>query len=483
MRNLRFFRISSRVFAAVLLVGQNAAAAQTGGQTPASEATSAPNKVAPAHRPIVIKDPLATAGALIDRGQYDEAQIILDAIEQMPPKDQAKFDATERAFLRGRIAFGRKDYKTAIQYYETILAQHPEVVRVRLELARALLFDGKYDRAERHFELVLAGDIPKNVATNINRFLDQIYAQRTWRFRFNVAVAPDTNINNATDSETVDIFGLPFSLGEDARRNSGVGLFASGGVEYRPKLSDTTRLLTNLQVQRTEYKGSQFDDMIVSGNLGPEMTYGRVVLGVSSVGFRRWYGNRGYNSGVGAQFNINARLTRIFGIGLTVLAEDVHYDLDPSHSGPLISTVLSGYISLTPASSLRPYVGLNREFARADFQRNTAYRVGFDYYREFPWGLTLTVSPDFVVRPFDAMLPAFGATRHDRLYEISTQIVKRDFKISRLCPLYRLHFHPQPLEYFPLSILPPSDRFRVYPVLLIASTSPLRHASCCLCWQ
>ena len=424
---MRFFRLLGCVAAALLLVGQNDAAAQTGGQTPAPQA-QAP------HKPIVIKDPLATAGALIDRGRYDDAQIILDAIDQMAPQDRAKFNATERAFLRGRIAFGRKDYKTAIRYYEAILAEHPEAVRVRLELARALLFDGKYDRAERHFELVLAGDIPKNVATNINRFLEQIYAQRTWRFRFNVAVAPDTNINNATDSQTVDIFGLPFSLGNDARRNSGVGLFASGGVEYRPRLSDQMRLLTNLQVQRTEYRGSQFDDMIVSGNLGPEITHGSVVLGVSGVGFRRWYGNRGYNSGVGAQFNLNARLTKIFGIGVTMLAEDVHYDLDPSRSGPLISTVLSGFVSLTPASSIRPYIGINREFARAKFQRNTAYRVGFDYYREFPWGITLTVSPDFVVRPFDAMQPAFGVTRRDRLYEVSTQIVKRDFKILGFAP-------------------------------------------------
>ena len=424
---MRFYRLVGCIFAAAFLVGQNGAAAESDGQTPAP-------KAAPIHRPVVIKDPLATAGALIDRGQYDDAQVILDAIDQMPASDRSKFNATERAFLRGRIAFGRKEYKTAIKYYEAILAQHPGAVRVRLELARALLMDGKYDRAERHFELVLAGDIPKNVATNINRFLEQIYSQRTWRFRFNVAVAPDTNINNATDSQTVDIFGLPFSLGNDARRNSGVGLFASGGVEYRPRLSDATRLLTNLQVQRTEYKGSQFDDMIVSGNLGPEITHGNVVLGVSGVGFRRWYGNRGYNSALGAQFNLTARLTRVFGIGVTMLAEDVHYDLDPSRSGPLISTVLSGYVSLTPASSIRPYIGLNREFARANFQRNTAYRVGFDYYREFPWGITLTVSPDFVVRPFDAMQPAFGVTRHDRLYEVSTQIVKRDFKILGFAP-------------------------------------------------
>ncbi len=430
---MRVTQLLGGVLAAILLFGPIASAAQDGGPSRAPEAPSAPGGTSQ-QRPIVIKDPLATASALIDHGKYDDAAIILNAIDQMPPNDRAKFNATERAFLRGRIAFGHGDYKTAIKYYEAILAQHPEAVRVRLELARSLLMDGKYDRAQRHFELVLAGDIPKNVAANINRFLDQIRAQRTWRFRANAAIAPDTNINNATDSQTVDIFGLPFSLGEDARRNSGIGIFTSGGVEYRPKLSDTTRLLTNLQIQRTEYRGGDFDDMIVSGNLGPEMNYGRVVLGVSGVGFRRWYGNRGYNSGVGAQFNISGRVTQTFGLGLTVLAEDIHYDLDPTHSGPLLSTIISAFFSLTPASSIRPYIGLNREFANASFQRNTAYRVGFEYYRELPWGITLSVSPDFVIRPFDEMQPAFGITRHDRLYEVSTEIVKRDFKVLGFAP-------------------------------------------------
>jgi hypothetical protein len=307
-------------------------------------------------------------------------------------------------------------------------------VRVRLELARSLMMDGQYDRAEKNFEFVLAGDVPKNVATNINSFLEQIYARRTWRLRFNMAVAPDTNINSATDSTTVDIFGLPFSLADNARQRSGVGLFVSGGVEYRPKINDQTRLLTNVQVQRTEYKGSQFDDTIVSGSIGPEMTYGRTVLGVSATGFRRWYGKDGYNTGVGAQFDFITRVTQTVGIELNLLAEDVYYDQDPGHTGPLISGVISGLFSLTPASSLRLRVGLNREFARADFQRSTAYRIGADYYREFPWGLTVSLSPDFVFRPFDAIHPAFGVKRNDKLYEVDVQIVKRDLKVLGFAP-------------------------------------------------
>ena len=138
---MRPFRLSSVVLAATLILAPMAPAH---GQADGS-------KPGPEHKTILIKDPLRTAAALIDRGRYTDAALILDAIDQMPAQDRAKFDATERAFLRGRIAFGKGDYKTAIQYYEAILAKHPEVVRVRLELARSLLMDGEYDRAERDF--------------------------------------------------------------------------------------------------------------------------------------------------------------------------------------------------------------------------------------------------------------------------------------------------------------------------------------------
>jgi hypothetical protein len=48
--------------------------------------------------------------------------------------------------------------------------------------------------------------------------------------------------------------------------------------------------------------------------------------------------------------------------------------------------------------------------------------------------MTVTVSPDFVFRPFDAVHPAFGVKRSDKLYEVDVQVLKRDFKIFGFAP-------------------------------------------------
>ena len=53
-----------------------------------------------------------------------------------------------------------------------ILVNRPELIRVRLELARTFFLRGRDGLARRHFELVLAGGVPPPVAINIYNFLN-----------------------------------------------------------------------------------------------------------------------------------------------------------------------------------------------------------------------------------------------------------------------------------------------------------------------
>ena len=92
----------------------------------------------------------------------------------------------------------------------------PDLVRVRLELAR------------RHFEAVLAGGVPPPVAANIRRFLAVMQARKRLTGYFGLAVAPDSNLNAASESEIIyidTVFGrLPFTREGDVGAESGFGL-------------------------------------------------------------------------------------------------------------------------------------------------------------------------------------------------------------------------------------------------------------------
>ena len=65
----------------------------------------------------------------------------------------------------------RELYDKAIKSFGAILANRPELMRVRLELARTFFLKGQDGLARRHFEALLAGGVPPPVAANIRQFL------------------------------------------------------------------------------------------------------------------------------------------------------------------------------------------------------------------------------------------------------------------------------------------------------------------------
>ena len=71
-------------------------------------------------------------------------------------------------------------YDKAIEAFRAILVNHPELVRVRLELARTFYLSGQDGLARRNFELVLASGPPPPVAANIHKFLAVMRARKRW---------------------------------------------------------------------------------------------------------------------------------------------------------------------------------------------------------------------------------------------------------------------------------------------------------------
>ena len=87
----------------------------------------------------------------------------------MQLSNEPAIDRTALLFSIGMMAIERRRYEEAISSFREILVHRPELTRVRLELARALLFNGEEQTARLHFERVLGADIPAPVAANVRR--------------------------------------------------------------------------------------------------------------------------------------------------------------------------------------------------------------------------------------------------------------------------------------------------------------------------
>ena len=123
------------------------------------------------------------------------------------------------------------------------------MVRVRLELALAFFFKEEDDLAQRHFERVLAGQPPAPVVKNVTKFLRVIRARRRWSGYFGFSLAPDTNINAASDAQFIYIQGLPFRRDDQVVASSDIGVVGWGGYEYQYPLADRWRLRTGFGPQ------------------------------------------------------------------------------------------------------------------------------------------------------------------------------------------------------------------------------------------
>ena len=150
----------------------------------------------------------------------------------------------------------RELYDRAIAAFRLILVNRPELVR-------AFFLNGQDGLARRHFELVLAGGVPPVVAANIRAFMNAMQTRKRFTGYFGAAIAPDSNLNAASESEIIYIdtaFGrLPFTRQGDFGAQSGLGLSVWGGGEYQHPLGERLRLRVGADLAQREYSGGDFD--------------------------------------------------------------------------------------------------------------------------------------------------------------------------------------------------------------------------------
>lgn len=146
---------------------------------------------------------------LVDSGQCDKAYDM--AQSQTVLQGGAHFD-----FLFGVAAINSGHQAQGVLALERHLLQVPSNDRARLELAKGYYEMGDYFRARQEFELVLRFNPPKDVQTNIQRYLDSMQtrdvegSRATSRSYFEFGMGYDSNINSGTHLGTFfDRIGSP----------------------------------------------------------------------------------------------------------------------------------------------------------------------------------------------------------------------------------------------------------------------------------
>jgi hypothetical protein len=348
---------------------------------------------------------------------------------------QSEFDVgIQRDFIEGMNSYVAHDYRHAEAMFRRILDRDPTLLRVRLELARTLFMEKKDEQADYQFRLAAAANPGSTVARNIVRFRKAIRARRSWRFDVDVGIAPDSNINAATDKESVDIYGLPFRLDPGARARSGTGLFAGGDASVRLNRFGRVPVYVGAYGRWTRYGDHRFDDSYAGGEAGPEFALGGGRLRTTATALARWYGRRPLVASFGGHLDYEKLAGDKWTLGGSLLARHNDYYRRSDVDGWEVEARASANRPLGRTTLAFGYTAIERNWASDPGQSYWRAQAGIGLLKEISWGLRPRITLDAARQKGDGPLAPFGRKRRDWLLQGSFSIYKRDWNVAGFAP-------------------------------------------------
>lgn len=390
-----------------------------------AETISAPSALAPS--------PFTLVQNLMVQQQWQAAQLALQDAAQDPTADPV-----ETLFLGGLIAIGNQHYASAITQLRTILIDHPNIPRVRLELARAYFLSGDDAGAQYHFERVLASDLPEAVIANVQIFLAQIRARRNWQIGFGFGILPDSNVNQATSAQTVLIGGLPFTLSSDARETSGVGFLWQLSGEKRWEMADRWRFTASGNLLRKDYSKNKFNDMTLYSRIGPRYLLKEGDIGMGLSLSMRLLGDKPYNDAHGVYVDVNRQLGERWLAYASLESQQYHFDAGKGQPGTLNSTSGKLRYLINPISLLEAGLDLSQDNTISDQMHHQTIGVSAGYRSEAALGLLYGINIRTAKSNYPTFQSFFNQYRNDKMTSLSVDVTKRDWQIFSFSPMVSL---------------------------------------------
>jgi hypothetical protein len=378
-------------------------------------------------------DLLRLAEDLDRRGQRGEADRLLTLLSHDPNSDVRN----EARFRRSKLMSADGKTTEAAVLLRQILDERPNAAPVRLELAQLLDRIGDKDGAWREVRAAQASGLPPEVARMVDRYSEALRAARPFGASFQIALAPDSNINTSTQSDTLGTIFGDFAIDEGSKAKSGVGLSLSGQVFRRLRLGGDHAILGRISTTADLYRKTDFNDIALDIAAGPELQLGKNRVNVEAAATQRWYGME--------RFMRSARLSvsLIRPIGMTTQLQLMgsaglaDYRLNDLQDGK----TFFGRLKLEHALSATTGIGVNlsagRTTARDPAYSTKEWRVGLIGWRDVGRA-TLTAEAEYGRLRADDRLALLPDARFDSYSCVTFGATFRQLTFGGFAPVTRV---------------------------------------------
>ncbi|WFL77658.1 surface lipoprotein assembly modifier [Altererythrobacter arenosus] len=370
---------------------------------------------------------------------------ILEALLQdpnLPVRNEARFRLAMLAMRDHR-------WDRAGSLLRSIIDEDPGAQRARLELARVQAEMGQIEASRRTLREAQAGGLPPEVARLVDRFSAALRERKPFGASVQVAIAPDSNVNRATRSDTLGTVIGDFDLEDAARQSSGVGLSLRGEVYYRKPLSQLTSLITRAGLSGDFYRRGDFNDLLAIASIGPEFALGGGRASLLAGGQRRWFGGERFYDALDANLQWQRPLDRRSHLRAGAGYARTNYRINDLQDAHGISGFASYERALSSRSGINLTLGAARQMARDPAYSTASGQLSVTGWREFG-RTTLFASASYQHLEADKRLAIYPKRRVDDFYRLSVGTTLRTFEWKGWAPQLRLTWekNTSPIEIY-----------------------------------
>lgn len=369
------------------------------------------------------KGDIRTAAAAYDQLSHDPNSNI---------RNEARFRKAKLLEARGQLA-------SAAFLLRQVLDEKPAATPVRLELAGILDKLGDKEGAWRQVRAAQAAGLPPAVARLVDRYSQALRAQKPFGASVEVALAPDSNINHATQSETLSTVIGDFHIGDEGKAQSGIGISLSGQAYRRLPLGRATSFLCRLSGSGNLYRKRQFNDIVLDLGCGPEFELGASRLNAEVGATQRWFGQASYMRSARIGAVGTAPVGRKTQVRVSVSSALVDNQVNKLEDGKDFAGQVSVERALSPTLGLAVTGSAMRESLRDPGYSTTSWRLGLLGWKDFG-RMTLTADAEFGRLSADDRLALFPDKRHERYSRMSLGATFRRLEFHGFAPVARLSF-------------------------------------------
>lgn len=358
----------------------------------------------------------------------EQALLALTTNPDVLVRSEARFRLAKHLALREQ----RRD---AALLLRRLLDEQPEARAARLELAGLLQQLGDEDGALRQLRALRTSDLPPNVARFVDRLTASLQASRPLGFQVEFALAPNSNINRATTSDTLGTIFGDFEI--DQKKRSGIGAAIRGLAQGRLELAKEARLVARASSEAKIYGDSQFNDIFVDAAVGPEFRLGRTRLALETGATRQWFGMKGYSRSLRLAGSVTRPVDAVSQLRLDTGVRWSNNRVNDLHDGRGLSLRARYERALSPTLLVAASIGADRFKANDDAYSTRAWNAGLSAYRDVN-RMTLGASIEVGRLKGDDRLALLPEPREDRFLRLQLSSVFRQYSLAGFAPVTRL---------------------------------------------